>query len=99
MGNEHMATVRPQIEDKAAEEPSTAAAATATVTESLGTLQLGDEAFVEKLCNRYTGDQFSDVVVSIVSKALPRLTEDARQKIQLLLKNAAAVEEEKSAQA
>lgn len=48
-------------------------------------LDLSDDDFVEKLCNRCTGDQFSDILVKIVSKSLPRLTEDAKQKIQILL--------------
>ena len=84
---EFMVKFRDQNGDKAAKDPSGA-------TSGHGTIEVdGHDSAVENLCNRCTGHEFSDTVSDILSKSLPHLTEDVKQKIRALL---SAQDEDKS---
>ena len=76
----HMTKFHRQNEDNTGEEP--------LATESgSDVMDLSAAAFVDKLSTRYTDDQFSETIVDIVSSALPRLTEQAREKIKVSLQD------------
>ena len=76
----HLTKLHRQNDDSTGEEP--------LATESRSeVMDLSGKDFVQKLNSRCTEDQFSENIVDILSSALPRLTEQAKEKIKMLFQD------------